>query len=204
MSRLLNDDGKCYSFDSRGAGYGRGEGVGVVALKRLDDALQAGDPIRAVVRNTAVNHDGKTTGITLPNKEAQQDLLRSIYRGVNLDPRDTDYVEAHGTGTLVGDAVELGAIADVFCRDRRRDSGLYVGSVKSNIGHLEAASGIAGFIKAVLILEKGLIPPNLNLETPKESLHLADWKITVCRCSGPWRSMPAYILSGTFAVDILA
>lgn len=139
----MNKDGKCYSFDSRGSGYGRGEGSGVIVLKRLNDALAAGDPIRAVIRNTASNQDGKTNGITFPNSAAQEDLIRFAYSSANLDPDDTGYVEAHGTGTLAGDKAEIDAIGKVF-GNRNPENPLYIGSVKGNIGHLENASGIAG------------------------------------------------------------
>jgi acyl transferase domain-containing protein len=140
----LNQDGKCYTFDSRGAGYGRGEGAATLVLKRLDDAILAGDNIRSIIRNTAVNQDGKTIGISLPNEQAQKDLVRDIYNSAGLNPLDCFYVEAHGTGTIVGDKAEIDSIAEVFCDDGKRVNDIYVGSIKSNIGHLEAASGLAG------------------------------------------------------------
>lgn len=184
---LLNKDGRSYSFDSRGSGYGRGEGSAVVIVKRLDDALSCGDPIRAVIRSTASNQDGRTSGITVPNQVAQEQLQRSIYENAGLDPSTVGYIEAHGTGTKAGDLAEIGAIRNVFCTDRILP--LYVGSIKSNIGHLEAASGLAGLIKAVSVLEKGIIPPNVGFETPKKALRLEDGKLMVwiilpsCRCT---------------------
>jgi acyl transferase domain-containing protein len=153
--------------------------VATVVIKRLDDAIAAGDPIRAVIRNTAINQDGKTAGITLPNQSAQESLIRSAYQNVGLDPRDTGYVEAHGTGTVAGDTIEIAAIASTFCSNGARDNELYVGSVKTNVGHLESASGLAGLIKAVLVIETGLIPPNINLETPKDGLNFEERKIKV-------------------------
>lgn len=134
----MNKDGKCYTFDSRGAGYGRGEGSATIVLKRLDKALEDGDHIRGVIRNSSINQDGKTNGISLPNKQAQKDLVRSIYQSTGLDPRDTGYVEAHGTGTVVGDNAEIESIAELFCENGKREDDVYVGSVKTNIGHLEA------------------------------------------------------------------
>lgn len=174
---MTNPDGKCYVFDSRGSGYARGEGVGALILKRLDDALKDGDPVHAVIRNTGLNQDGKTAGIHLPSSEAQVSLMRSVYKAVGLDPRDTIYVEAHGTGTQAGDQAEVKSIAEVFCNNR--DVPLLIGSVKSNIGHLEAASGMAGIMKAILILKFQSVPPNLDLIIPKDGLRLEERKIEV-------------------------
>ena len=173
---LLNSEGKCFPFDSRGSGYGRGEGVAMVVLKRLGDAVEARDPIRAIIRNTAVGQDGKTAGITMPNGFAQQNLINSAYLSANLSPEDVDYVEAHGTGTVAGDVTELDALGRVFCNRRRRP--LYIGSIKGNLGHLESTSGLAGLIKTVLVLEKKLIPSTPNLETLKPQLNLS-WNFKV-------------------------
>lgn len=174
---MLNDNGRSYPFDSRGSGYGRGEGVASILLKRLDDALGAGDHVRAIIRNTAINQDGKTNGITLPSRKAQESLQRSVYRSAGLDPINIRYVEAHGTGTAAGDLAELQGIANVFCGNRLLQDSLFVGSVKSNIGHLESSSGLASLIKTVLILEKGYIPPNADFLTKKKELRFEDWKI---------------------------
>ncbi|KAL9122551.1 MAG: hypothetical protein Q9187_000894 [Circinaria calcarea] len=183
---MLNDTGRSYPFDARGSGYGRGEGVVVIILKRLDDALKATDSIRAIIRNSAVNQDGKTSGISLPSQEAQESLQQSIYRYANLDPQNTRYIEAHGTGTSAGDLAELRAIRNVFCKDDHSQNSLYVGSIKSNIGHLESSSGLAGLIKTVLILEKGYIPPNADFQTPKKDLKLGKWKIKIPLKLEPW------------------
>lgn len=177
-SSLLNADGKCYSFDNRGGGYGRGEGVAMVVLKRLEDAVQADDPLRGIIRNSAVGQDGKTSGITMPSGDAQQRLIAAAYRSVSLEPSETGYVEAHGTGTIAGDLAEMAALENVFCEDRVNP--LYVGSIKANIGHLESTSGLAGLIKTVLILEKGLIPSTPSLEVLKGRLqslssHIEVW-----------------------------
>lgn len=151
----------------------------MVVLKRLDDALRAGDPIRGIIRNTAIGQDGKTAGITLPSRIAQQDLITSAYRAVSLDPAETGYIEAHGTGTVKGDMIELEALQQAFCKGRGEEKPLYVGSIKGNVGHLEATSGLAGLIKSLLVLEKGLIPPTANLETVKENLKFAETSIKV-------------------------
>ncbi|KAM7184358.1 hypothetical protein V8F20_012255 [Naviculisporaceae sp. PSN 640] len=175
---MLNSEGKCFTFDSRGAGYGRGEGVATVIIKRLKDALQDGDTVHAVIRNSGANQDGKTLGVTLPNPDAQEALIRSVYAGARLDPNETLYVEAHGTGTVVGDKAEVQALSNVFTQ-KPRSRNLYVGSVKTNIGHLEATSGLAGLIKAILVLKKQLIPPNLNFIKPKPGLMLDERQISV-------------------------
>lgn len=181
---ILNPEGRCFAFDSRGSGYGRGEGVATIVLKRLDDALKAGDNIRAVIRHTGVNQDGKTSGIALPSQQAQEILVRGMYQELGLEPLDVQYIEAHGTGTIAGDTTEMRSISSVFCNGNRRQHPLYVGSVKSNIGHLESASGLAGLVKTVLILEKGYIPPNINLEEIKSGL---EDQIQQIRVSAPLR-----------------
>ena len=174
---MLNEGGKSYSFDSRGSGYGRGEGSAIVILKTLADAIRCGDPIRGVICNTAVNQDGKTSGITFPSQNSQEKLQRSIYENAAMDPRTVGYVEAHGTGTFAGDLAEIGAIGAVFCNDRA--SPLYVGSIKSNVGHLESASGLAGLVKAILVLDKGRIPPNADFQVAKAELKMSDQNIIV-------------------------
>lgn len=175
---MLNSEGKCFTFDSRGAGYGRGEGVASVVLKRLKDALRDGDTVHAVIRNSGANQDGKTTGVTLPNPDAQEALIRKVYAAAHLDPHETLYVEAHGTGTEVGDKAEVQSLGNVF-GEKPRSRNLYVGSVKTNIGHLEAASGLAGLVKAVLVLKKQQIPPHLNYIEPKPGLRLDERQISV-------------------------
>ena len=175
--KLHGEQGRSYTYDHRGTGYGRGEGVATLILKPLQNAIDAGDTIRAVIRNTGMNQDGKTNGITLPSKDAQEDLIRSVYEAAGLDPLDTSYVEAHGTGTKVGDPIEAEAISCAMATGR--PSPLIIGSVKTNIGHLEAASGLAGVIKTTRILETGLIPPNINFEKPNENIPLTDWKLKV-------------------------
>nr|ALQ32923.1 putative polyketide synthase [Fusarium redolens] len=172
MSQLTNKDGRSYTFDDRGAGYARGEGMGVLVLKRLDRAVADGDYIHAVSLESGVGHDGKTSGIFLPNSSAQEALARSVYSRAGLDPLETLFVESHGTGTVAGDNAEVGSIARVFGREAGRSTDLPVGSIKTNIGHLEAASGVARCNQAIMVLKKNQIPPQLNFVNPKPGLDL--------------------------------
>ena len=167
---MLAPDGRCKTFDADANGYVRSEGCGVVVLKRLSDALRDGDSVLAVVRGTAVNQDGPSSGQTVPNGPAQQSVLRQALTASRLGPSDIDYVEAHGTGTALGDPIELGALSEVFC-ERDGSAPLVLGSVKTNLGHLESAAGIAGFIKTVLSVQHGYIPKHLHFErlTPHAS-----------------------------------
>lgn len=148
-------------------------------LKSLEDAITDGDPIRAVIRETAVNQDGKTPTVTSPSQKAQEELLRKCYQNAGLNPLNTVYVEAHGTGTKVGDKIEAEAIGTVFGQGRQTDNPLFIGSVKSNIGHLESSSGLAAIIKVALAFEKGFIPPSINYENPNPGIDLDKWKLKV-------------------------
>ncbi len=188
---MVNENGRCYPFDSRGAGYGRAEGVAVVVLKRLEDARRDGDAIRAVILNSGIGQDGKTNGILSPNAGAQRDLASALYKQVDLDPQDVGYVEMHGTGTAAGDSAEIKSIRDVFIGDglSRREP-LIVGSVKANLGHSESTSGLSGLISAVLSLERGRIPPVAALRTLKAEVAevVADGTIMVfpsCHVESP-------------------
>ncbi len=160
---MLAPDGRCKTFDAGADGYVRSEGCGVVVLKRLSDAVRDGDSVLAVVRGSAVNQDGPSSGQTVPNGPAQQAVLRAALAASRLEPADIDYIEAHGTGTALGDPIELGALAEVF-GDRGGGAPLVLGSVKTNVGHLESAAGIAGFIKTVLCVQRGYIPAHLHFE----------------------------------------
>ncbi|KZM21666.1 uncharacterized protein EKO05_0000979 [Ascochyta rabiei] len=186
MSRLFGEEGRSFAFDQRGTGYGRGEGCGMVLLKPLDQAIKDNDPIRAVITGTGINQDGKTPGITMPNGAAQEALIRSVYSNGGMDPRDTGYVEAHGTGTRVGDPIEVGALHRVFGEGRNKRKPLFIGSVKSNIGHLEAAAGIAGVIKTALMLERGFILPNYDFKHPNENIPFDEWGLKVATRQQPW------------------
>ncbi|KAH8738439.1 hypothetical protein BGZ61DRAFT_409366 [Ilyonectria robusta] len=183
MSFLSADD-KCHSFDASANGYARAEGGGFVVLKRLDKAIKDGDTIRAVIRGTGSNQDGRTLGITQPSAARQEELIRSTYASADLSFDKTNYFEAHGTGTKVGDPIECSVIGSVFGPTRQRP--VYVGSVKSNIGHLEGASGIAGLVKTIYSLESGLIAPTYGLEKVNPKIRLDDWKIDIPTSTIKW------------------
>ncbi|CAG7929919.1 unnamed protein product [Penicillium olsonii] len=186
---LLSKDSRCNSFDSNSSGYARGEGVGVVVIKPLQDALRDGDTIRSVIRSSASNQDGRTPGITQPSAEMQARLIRDTYCKAGLDMKDTRYFEAHGTGTAVGDPIEIKGIGSVFRQHRSKDDPLYIGSVKSNIGHLEGGSGVAGVIKTVLALEKGIIPPNsTNLQNLNPRIDDQFFNMKFPQAPLPWPS----------------
>ncbi len=170
MSGALAKDGKCKPFDADGDGYGRGDGCGMLVLKRLSDAQKDGDPILALIRGGAVNNDGPSSGLTVPNGVAQKAVITEALENANILPNDVSYLEAHGTGTALGDPIEMKAITEVFGKGRKNP--LTIGSVKGNIGHLEAASGIAGLIKVILCLHNREIPPNINLNTMNPRIRL--------------------------------
>ncbi|WP_183559346.1 type I polyketide synthase [Mucilaginibacter sp. SP1R1] len=161
---ILSKDARCKSFSAAANGYVRSEGIGVVVLKRLEDALAAGDHILGTIIGSSVNQDGRTNGITLPNPESQMAVMRNACKWAGINPGDVSYVEAHGTGTFSGDPIEAKAIGTVFCLEVEREKTLWIGSCKSNIGHTESASGVAGLIKTVLCLQHKQIPPNLHIE----------------------------------------
>ncbi|MFC7548700.1 SDR family NAD(P)-dependent oxidoreductase [Plantactinospora sp. GCM10030261] len=184
----LAPDGRCKTFDAAADGYSRGEGAGMVVLKRLSDAIADGDDIHGVLAGSAVNHDGASSGLTVPNGTAQQDLLTDALRTAGLAPADVDYLEAHGTGTPLGDPIELRAAADVLGRHRRAP--LVVGSVKTNIGHLEAAAGVVGLIKTVLALRHRWIPAHLNFHTPNPRLPWDELPLSVATDGRPWPPAP--------------
>jgi acyl transferase domain-containing protein/NADPH:quinone reductase-like Zn-dependent oxidoreductase/acyl carrier protein/short-subunit dehydrogenase len=174
---MLSPSGRCFAFDARANGYVRAEGGGMVVLKPLSRALADGDAVRAVILDSGVNSDGRTMGLSLPNGSAQAGLLRMIYGNGGIAPDRLSFVEAHGTGTPAGDPIELGALGEAVAR--RRGAALPVGSVKTNVGHLEAASGMAGLIKAVLALEHRQIPPSIHFETPNPRIPFDDLNIGV-------------------------
>ncbi|KAH7143722.1 hypothetical protein EDB81DRAFT_935118 [Dactylonectria macrodidyma] len=187
-SRVLGADGKCYAWDSRAHGYGRGEGVATLILKPLDSAIRDGDRIHSVILDTGLNQDGKTTTITSPSADAQQQLIKECYKRASLDLSDTAYVEAHMTGTATGDPIEAEAIAKTFGNSRSHDDPVIVGSVKTNIGHTEPVSGLAAVIKTAFVLKKEQIPANLNYETTNPAIPLVDWKLRVASTLRDWPS----------------
>ncbi|KAF6827552.1 pksn polyketide synthase for alternapyrone biosynthesis [Colletotrichum plurivorum] len=177
---MLSPEGISHSFDNRANGYGRGEGIGCLVVKRLKDALRDGDTIRAVIRATGTNADGKTPGITQPSAEAQAELIRNIYESAGLSFSDTQYFEAHGTGTPLGDPIELSAIGATLGTGRSPESGpLYVGSIKANVGHTEGCSGLAGVLKSILCLEKGVLVPTAGIEKVNPKLKLSEWNLAL-------------------------
>ncbi|PSL51987.1 myxalamid-type polyketide synthase MxaE and MxaD [Saccharothrix carnea] len=183
---VMAPDGRCKTFDASADGYVRGEGAGIVVLKPLERALADHDPIRAVIRGGAVGQDGRTNGLMAPNGRSQEDLLRVAHRHAGVAAADIDYVEAHGTGTLLGDMMEAQALGRVVGRDRPAGRPCVIGSVKSNIGHLEAAAGVAGVIKTVLMLEHREIPASLHVENPNPRIGFESLRLRVARAHEPW------------------
>ena len=169
---MLSPDGQCKAFDASANGFVRGEGCGIVVLKRLKDAEADGDRIWGVVLGSAVNQDGTSAGLTVPSETAQARVIEDALLRSGIEPHDVDYLEAHGTGTEVGDPIELNAAAQVYGRGRHPDSPLLVGSVKTNVGHLEPTAGVAGLMKAILSMQRGIIPKHLHFTNPNPRL---DW-----------------------------
>lgn len=190
MQNFLSSSGKCKSFDASGDGYGRGEGIAALVLKRVSPAVEENTPIRAVIRGTGVNQNGRMKGITLPSVDAQVALMKKTYQLAGLPATETAYVDAHGTGTKAGDPVELEAIAKAIAQGRESDGcqKVIVGSGKSSIGHTEASAGLASVIRSVLILESGLIPPNIYLTQLNPSLRLDEWNLDIHTQLTPWPS----------------
>ena len=204
QSRALAPDGRCKPFAASADGYGRGEGVAVVVLARLDDALEEGLPVLAVLSGSAVNHDGAASGLTVPSGPAQQEVIRAALRDAELAPADVSYVEAHGTGTSLGDPIEAAALDAVY--GSARPEPLLIGSVKARLGHLEAAAGMAGLIKVVLMLQHGAIPAGVEAGTPMNPLiPWQDKRLAVPERTTPWTGpdrvagVSAFGLSGTNA-----
>jgi acyl transferase domain-containing protein len=185
-TRMLSPTGRCKTFDAHADGYVRGEGCGLVVLKRLSAALQDEDHILAVVRGSAVNQDGRSSSLTAPNGLAQQEVVRMALEASGIRPAEVDYVEAHGTGTAIGDPIEIEALSAVLREGRDARRPFLVGSVKTNIGHLEAAAGVAGLIKIILSLQNEEIPPHLHLEQINPRISLEASKAAIPTCLTPW------------------
>ncbi|KAK7976515.1 glycoside hydrolase [Apiospora arundinis] len=199
MMGIYNEKGRTFAFDSRAdSGYAPGEGFGCLILKPLDQALRDNDKIRSIIVNTGINQDGRTVGMTTPSGEAQQRLIEEVYAKAGIDTQDTGFIEAHGTGTKVGDPIEAGAISRVFSAGRSKKNPLYIGSVKSNIGHLEHASGIISIIKASMMLERGLLLPNVNFEDANPAIPLDKWHMKVPGNVRPWPRDKKYISINNF------
>ncbi|RYP33985.1 hypothetical protein DL767_004506 [Monosporascus sp. MG133] len=181
---VLSPTSTCHTFDASADGYGRADGVGALYLKRLKDAIRDGDPIRSVIRATAVNHNGRTQGITLPSANGQEAVILKAYEKCGLSPRETAYVECHGTGTPVGDPIEIEAISRLM--KRSSTDPLLIGGVKPNLGHSEAASGITSIIKASLMLEKNFILPTIGVTKVNPKIKCEDWGVKIVTEGQPW------------------
>jgi acyl transferase domain-containing protein len=194
--RVMAADGRCKTFDAAADGYVRGEGCGIVVLKRLSDALADGDHIHALLRGSAVNQDGRSGGLTVPNGRAQEALIRQALSSAGLKPSQVSYVEAHGTGTSLGDPIEVGALGAVLCAGRPKGRPLMIGSAKTNIGHLEAAAGVAALIKVVLALRHKELPPHLHLKELNPHIQWKEMSISVPTSLTPWPSAGGTRLAG--------
>jgi thioester reductase-like protein len=191
---MLSPDGRCKAFDQRANGFVRSEGAGMVVLKPLSAAQAAGDRIYAVIRGTGTNQDGRTPGMTVPNPVSQESLIRHVCKGTGINPADIQYMEAHGTGTAVGDPIEARALGGAVGAGRSTKNFCRIGSVKTNLGHLEAGSGIAGLIKTALTLYHGIIPPSLHFETPNPNIDFEALRLRVVTECEPY--MPGRRLAG--------
>jgi acyl transferase domain-containing protein len=201
LSRVhaLSPSSRCRAFDAAADGYVRGEGCGMVVLKRLSDAQRDGDTIRAVIRGSASNHDGRSSGLTVPNGQAQQAVIRLALQDAGVSPADVDYIEAHGTGTPLGDPIELRALSAVLGESRGADTPFLVGTVKTNIGHLEAAAGVAGLIKVILAMEHGRIPASLHFQEPNPHVPWSDLPIGIAASRTAWPDRGRLPLAGVSA-----
>lgn len=196
QARMMAPDGRCKSFDARANGYVRSEGIGVIVLKLLSDALASGDAIYAVIRGTAVNQDGHSNGLTVPSQAAQEAVLRAACQRAGVAPGDIDYVEAHGTGTSLGDPIEAQALGTVLAIGRAPDRPCILGSAKTNIGHTEAAAGIASLIKVAFALKHRIIPPNLHFQHPNPHIPFAELPLRVPQTLTPWPDKAGPALAG--------
>ena len=199
---LMAADGRCKTFDHRADGYVRGEGCGVVVLKRLRDAQRDGDTVMGLIRGSAINQDGRSTGLTAPNSFAQRDLIRQALSRSGVQADAVDYIEAHGTGTSLGDPIEVEALTQVYGQPRPQQQPCYLGSIKTNIGHLEAAAGIAGLIKVVLSLHHEHIPPHLHFTQLNSNINFAHTPFAIPITPRPWsrNATPRYAAVSSFGV----
>jgi acyl transferase domain-containing protein/NADPH:quinone reductase-like Zn-dependent oxidoreductase/SAM-dependent methyltransferase/acyl carrier protein len=194
QASMLSPDGRCAAFDTTASGFVRGEGAGMVLLKRLSQAIADGDPIQGVIVGTALNQDGHTNGISLPSAEAQARLVQDACKDARVSPNQIGFVEAHGTGTAVGDPIEAHALAEALCQDRT--SPLPIGSVKTNVGHLETAAGVAGLVKAMLVLQHREIPGSLHFTSPNPHIDFDKLKLRVPTALEPFPETDGERLAG--------
>ncbi len=194
-ARMLAPDGRCKTFDASADGYARGEGCGVIVLKRLADAIADNDSVLAIIRGSAVNQDGPSGGLTVPSGPSQEEVVRQALFGAGIEPDWVSYIEAHGTGTSLGDPIEVRSLGNVFCKSPRK-SRLVIGSVKTNFGHLEAAAGVAGIIKVALSLQHKQIPPHLHFRTPNPHIDWDKFDIEVPTRLGEWKAIDNRRIAG--------
>ncbi|PHS11018.1 MAG: beta-ketoacyl synthase [Blastopirellula sp.] len=199
QARMMASDGRCKTFDAAADGYVRGEGCGVVILKRLSDAQRDGDNIIALIQGSAINQDGLTNGLTAPNGPSQQQVINAALKNANIKPAQIEYVEAHGTGTPLGDPIEVRSLKSVLLEGRADDHPLRIGSVKTNIGHLESAAGVAGLLKLVLSLKNEAIPPHLHLNELNPYIDLESVPVEIPTEPTAWRSAAGSRFAGISA-----
>ncbi|MBK8323387.1 MAG: SDR family NAD(P)-dependent oxidoreductase [Betaproteobacteria bacterium] len=195
-SRMLAPDGRCKTFDAAADGFARGEGCGLLVLKRLAHARADGDRVLAVIRGSALNQDGPSSGLTVPNGPAQEAVIREAVARAGITPGDMSYIEAHGTGTELGDPLEVSALGAVFGPGREAANPLWIGSVKTNVGHLEAAAGVTGIIKVVLALRHREIPAHLHFKRPSPHIAWDDWPVRVPTAHMPWEPIRGRRIAG--------
>jgi acyl transferase domain-containing protein/ubiquinone/menaquinone biosynthesis C-methylase UbiE/acyl carrier protein len=193
---MLSPDGRCKAFDAGANGFVRSEGAGLIVLKPWSLAIADGDPVYALIRATAINQDGRTNGLTVPSQKAQEELLREACRQAGVAPADVQFVEAHGTGTLVGDPIEARALGTVLAEGRPDGATCAIGSVKTNIGHLEPAAGIAGLLKVALALDHDVIPPNLHFREPNPEIPFDELKLRIPCAREPWSEANGPVIAG--------
>ncbi|OBA57667.1 polyketide synthase [Mycobacterium sp. 1100029.7] len=196
IGAVLAPDGRIKSFSSDADGYTRSEGAGMLVLKRVDDARRDGDQILAVIAGSAVNHDGRSNGLIAPNQDAQAEVLRRAYKDAGIDPRNVDYIEAHGTGTVLGDPIEAEALGRVVGRGRAADRPALLGAIKTNIGHLESAAGVAAMAKVVLALHHDKLPPSINFAGPSPYIDFDAMRLKVIDTVSDWPRYGGYALAG--------
>jgi acyl transferase domain-containing protein/acyl carrier protein len=212
-AQALSADGRCKTFAANADGFGRGEGCGVVVLKRLSDAIRDKDNVLALIRGSAINHGGPSSGLTVPNEDSQEKLIRKALKNAAVKPADVSYIEAHGTGTILGDPIEISALASVFAENNEdRADPLFIGSVKTNLAHLEAAAGMAGLIKVILSLQHQEIPPHLHFKQPNPQTPWQDLPFVIPTERTPWPAgerrriagVSSFGMSGTNAHVVLS
>ncbi|MBW0016469.1 MAG: type I polyketide synthase [Mycobacterium sp.] len=196
IGAVLAPDGRIKSFSADADGYTRSEGAGMLVLKRVDDARRDGDQILAVIAGSAVNHDGRSNGLIAPNQDAQAEVLRRAYKDAGIDPRTVDYIEAHGTGTILGDPIEAEALGRVVGRGRPADRPALLGAVKTNVGHLESAAGVASMAKVVLALQHDKLPPSINFAGPSPYIDFDAMRLKVIDTATDWPRYGGYALAG--------